>query len=712
MDHLKDTQENHSLHFLDYWRVIQSRKEIILIVTVIVLLTGLFVTNLMEKRYKATCRIKVYQDSNNMQVFSPNMPGQSAYSPYFLLTELEVLRSELILNRVLENLELAKNWGRELYEEGVVLPHEQAMKLLKNRISVQQQRNTRNIDIIAVASTPGEAARIANEVARVYRQQRVEDSVEEVRIGLDTLESLMAEQNQKVIEAEDRLEEIREALGLSTIMMGVRITAEAERVRQLQADLMSYRVDMLTRKARLDELENLEGEGLINSLLMTVPDQSLEMLRRQETDFEIELSMQLQNLGENHPDVRQVREGLRETKLRLQSAINGIKAGLRTDYLVARSRVEALQAELNQVESAERQAQSMKVLPFERAEREVRVKRAILASLQARAAQEGVDVALPRIPIKVFEEARPPNERDYYTPNYMLNIVLSLFVGGFCGVGLAFFIEYLDTSVKTVDDVERYLNASVIGVIPQKVKTLNVEGIESPHAEAYRVLRTNLQFSRKGKSGGAFAVASGGVGEGKSTTLFNLAFACAAMGDRVLIVDADMRRPVQHKILGISNRYGLVNVLMRDKPLEDAIKTTDFPNLHFLPSGQVPKHSIGMLDTQRVRDLISNLKARYDYVFFDSPPIMGISDSSILASLVDGVMLVVQYRKYPRQMSARAKRLIENVGGEISGVVLNNINIMRDDYYYYNSYYSHYSDPVREDDDLDKGTSTPAQERF
>jgi succinoglycan biosynthesis transport protein ExoP len=119
-----------------------------------------------------------------------------------------------------------------------------------------------------------------------------------------------------------------------------------------------------------------------------------------------------------------------------------------------------------------------------------------------------------------------------------------------------------------------------------------------------------------------------------------------------------------------------------------------------------------MLDTQRVRDLISNLKARYEYVFFDSPPIMGISDSSIIASEVDGVMLVVQYRKYPRQMSARAKRLIENVGGEISGVVLNNINIMRDDYYYYNSYYSHYSDPVREDEDLDTGTSTPAQERF
>ncbi|MGA0334188.1 MAG: GumC family protein [Kiritimatiellia bacterium] len=712
MDPLKDNQEGSSLHFLDYWRVIRSRKEIILIVMVLVVITGAIVTNLMDKRYKSTCRIRVFEDSQNMQIFSPTMSGNS-YNPYFLLTELEILRSEMVLGQVIENLNLTKIWGEEFEVPGGEIPLKNAMEILKNRISVQQQRNTNNIDITAVSTDPLQAAKIANEVAKVYGQQRIAQSVDQVRTGLSTLETLMEEENQKVIEAEDRLEEIREELDLNTINFGVRITAEAERVRQLQADLMSYRVDMLTRKARLDELENLEGDGLINSLLMTIPDQSLEILRNQESDFEIQLAMQLENLGENHPDVRQVNEGLRRTREKLEAAISGIKAGLRTDYLVAKSRVDALESELEKVEEAERNAQSRKLLPFERAEREVRVKRSILASLQARAAQEGVDVALPRVPIKIFEAATPSDPDEFFSPNYLINIAISLFLGGFCGVGLAYFIEYLDTSVKTVDDVERYLNSSVIGVIPQKVKTLNQEGIESPHSESYRVLRTNLQFSRNGKTGGAFAVASGGVGEGKSTTLFNLAFVCAAMGDKVLIVDSDMRRPVQHKILGMSNRYGLVNVLMRDMPLEDAIKPTDFENLHFLPSGQLPRNAVGMLDSQRVRDLVTNLKARYDYVFFDSPPIMGISDSSILASEVDGVMLVVQYRKYPRQMSARAKRLVENVGGKIAGVVLNNINILRDDYYYYNSYYTHYSEQERESDELDSGGSQPSsQERF
>ena len=141
----------------------------------------------------------------------------------------------------------------------------------------------------------------------------------------------------------------------------------------------------------------------------------------------------------------------------------------------------------------------------------------------------------------------------------------------------------------------------------------------------------------------------------------------------------------------MSNRFGLTNVLMRDTPIEEVIKVTSNPNLHFLPSGKLPRSSLGLLDSQRMRELVKNLKARYDYVFFDSPPIMGVTDASILASEVDGVLLVVQYRKYPRIISSRAKRMVENVGGTILGVVLNNINILRDDYYYYyHSYYSHY----------------------
>jgi capsular exopolysaccharide synthesis family protein len=142
----------------------------------------------------------------------------------------------------------------------------------------------------------------------------------------------------------------------------------------------------------------------------------------------------------------------------------------------------------------------------------------------------------------------------------------------------------------------------------------------------------------------------------------------------------------------MQNRFGLTNVLMRDVPIEETIKPVpNLPNLHFLPSGKLPRSSVGVLNQQRMRELVKNLKARYDYILFDSPPMVGVSDASIIASEVDGVLLVVQYRKYPRIISSRAKRMVENVGGKLVGVILNNINIVRDDYYYYyHSYYSNY----------------------
>jgi len=266
------------------------------------------------------------------------------------------------------------------------------------------------------------------------------------------------------------------------------------------------------------------------------------------------------------------------------------------------------------------------------------------------------------------------------------------------GVGLAFFIEYLDTSVKTIDDVERIMQAPVLGVIPQNVGSLLDEGPESPHAEAYRVLRTNILFSRKDEKLNTITVVSGGAGEGKSTTLFNLAAVFAQNGLRVLIVDSDLRRPSIHKFLRVSNAIGLTNYLLKQNTLEEVIQTTPEPTLDFMPSGKLPSSSLGILNSVQMKDMIKDLKRRYDFVFFDSPPIMGVSDASILASEVDLSLQVIQYRKYPQAMTIRAKQMVEKVGGMLIGVVLNNINMSQDENYYYYSgyYYDYYS--KREDD--------------
>jgi capsular exopolysaccharide synthesis family protein len=267
----------------------------------------------------------------------------------------------------------------------------------------------------------------------------------------------------------------------------------------------------------------------------------------------------------------------------------------------------------------------------------------------------------------------------------------------------------VDTSVKTVEDIEKHIGAPIVGIIPQKVRPLVEEAPDSPHAEAYRVLRTNLQLSKKMGPGKTLCFTSGGAGEGKSLTLFNLAFVCAKLGDRVLIVDSDLRRPTQHKTLRVSSHPGLADVLLHQVPIESVIRETAVPNLYFLPSGKLSAASHGLLDSQRMKDLVAQLKGKYDFVFFDAPPIMGVSDASVISSEVEGVLLVVQHRHYPRVMSSRAKTMIENVGGNLVGVVLNNINVSRDYYYYYHSYY--YSYYYRQRGEPGSGESAPPADR-
>ncbi len=679
------------LHFYDYWRVIQSRKEIVLAILLLsVVMAGVYTFSL-DPEYMAQARILVREDALDVPVFEREYTG--GWNPYFLRTQFELIKSRPILYKVAENLRLAEIWGERYRPDKLPLSKDDVYELLNRSLEVDQSRDTSLIAIRVRSKFPEEAANIANMVAEVYRDQRLTVKRNELRRALDAVRAELDKQRQRVAEKEAEVERLRKELGVAMVgssIPGAAYRVDKLRLQQLEADRIAARVDMLYRKARLEQLESMTPEELMESASLVVQDTEVATIRRQLVDTDIQLRLLLQTYAENHPDVLRLKAARDELQQKMNNALNGLKRGLRADYEVALARYEALDNELKAAREADIAAEGEKYLPFAKAERELQLERNILEVLEARVRQEAIKLEVPSTPVELVDPAEPPTRP--IGPRHVLNITLGLILGLIGGIGVAFFLEYLDTSIKTVDDIERYLGLPVIGIIPQKVRAMIVDGPDCSYAEAYRVLRTNLLFANKGVPGGAFAVVSGGVGEGKSTTLFNLAYVCATMGDKVLIVDSDLRRPVLHTILGMPNRFGLTNVLMRDVPIEETIKPVpNVPNLHFLPSGKLPRASAGILNSQRMRELIKNLKARYDYVFFDSPPVIGVSDASILASEVDGVLLVVQYRKYPRLLSLRAKRMIENVGGRIIGVVLNNINVLRDDYYYYyHSYYSSY----------------------
>lgn len=684
---MAEESQTTALHFLDYWRVIRDRKEVILAVALLTIVSGTAYTLMMPKKYTALTQIQVREDAMDVDPFYQRDINRLGYNPFFLMTQEKILKSKPVLTTVIRNLNLQKVWGAQLNEDKSAITPELALQILQRSIRVEQDRDTMLMNISATSEDPKQAAAIANEIANVYRERRLQDKRREIQHAIDAMSNEVRKQQERVEEAEAELERIRQERGIALIGRGLMsIRVESTRLNALENERSAARVDMLVRKARMDQLEDLEGDKLMDAAAYIVQDPTLLSIRQQYIDSQVSLQLMLKNgvVGENHPDVLRLRGAQDELRRQLDSALTGLKAGVKADYEVARQKYEALDSELTSIKASDIESESENYLPFDRAERNVGVNRDILTALRARITQTGIEVEVPRTTVDIVEEADPPDRPS--SPLVVLNIFLSVVLGLMAGTGLAFFVEYLDVSIKTVDEVEKYLGLPVLAVIPQQSRPLTEAGQSSGQGEAYRSLRTSLALLGREDHKKIFAVISGGVGEGKSTTLFNLAYVCAEQGSKVLVIDSDLRRPVQHKMVGLANRTGLVNVLTGELKPEDAIQETGVPNLWMMTSGRLRRGTIGIMNNARLRSLLDHLKTQYDFVLLDSPPILGVTDAAILASEVDGVLLVVQYRKYPKIISLRAKRMIENAGGNVMGAVLNNINIMRDDYYYYYHY--------------------------
>ncbi len=696
------------LHFLDYWRIIRIRKTVILAVFLLVVLTTTAVTFILPESWSSMVRIAVEKDISDINPFGIAQNNPS-YDPFFVQTQFEKIRSRKVLYEVIDELNLNQKWGdRDNNNIPIPLKTSETFDLLYGRIDVRQTRNTSLIEIrvYSKAKAPDdpakEAADIANKIAQVYKRSRLKLKEEMSKDAIEVLQKELKEQDDKITAQQELVDGLRETNNISDNFPEGSLsgTLEPETVRRFEAN----RIEMETIYKRdaelLAQLKGLKNKGdneLRKAILTANYDPQLGKLLEDLWTTESTLAKLKETYGPSHPEYRSVAAMQADLDTKVNERIEGILSGLEVKVASNRAQVESLSASVNEAKRLDYE-KTAKSRPYFLAKRALDNLQKARDAMQIKIWQETVDMTLPKNSIVEITDPAEPGRRPV-SPNFPLNIALGIIVGLIVGVGLAFFIEYLDTSVKTIDDVERALQSPVLGVIPQNVGSLIQEGPESPHAEAYRVLRTNVLFSRKRGDANSLTVVSGGAGEGKSTTIFNLAVVFAQNGERVLLVDSDLRRPSLHKLLNVSNSVGLTSYLLRQNTLEETIQTTSIPTLDFLPSGKLPSSSLGILNSSQMKDFVKEAKRRYDFVFFDSPPIMGVSDASILASEVDLAVLVIQYRKYPQAMTLRAKQMVEKVGGTLLGVVLNNINISQDSYYYYYSgyYYDYYAKRDKEE---------------
>lgn len=686
---MNDSTET-SLHFLDYWRVIKMRWPIILIAFFLLTTAAGVTCYYLPRQYSSRVVMEVKPDDAGMKVFGGEFQGGTInWRPP---TQLQILQSKSVLYPVIERLDLIKRWsarsGRQISIE------EAYYRLLNTLKSSSDIRGTDMIQIITFSTSPQEAADIANTVADSYKEKREHEQSNMIQRNLKDLEEEVTKSRAKVEHALQEVHRIQAEQGIvdfnpETIELAA--TQEQTNLAREESQVNESKQRIVELRSQLEQIETLKPEELINALpTLGLSDPLISRIQPVYQEILVE-ETRLANagLGENHPRIKSLHAQRQVYGEQLQNQLVALRGSLNTRLKVAEATLATLTDKLNAARDSFQESRVQNVEYLRAKSDYIRLKRAAEVAenkLEAQRIQLGMSV----YPVKIWDKAEPsgmiakPNVNSYMTIAVGLGIIV--------GIGLAFFMEYLDTSVKTLEEAEKALDAPVLAVVPKGIQYVVNSTGDIPDAEVYRVLQTNLEFIRKDTGAKTVTLVSGGLGEGKSTTLNNLAATYARGGYKVLIVDADLRRSFQHTILGLRNDFGLIEVLKGERRLEEAIQQSKLENLDLLPAGRLFEDAMGILNSPQMADFIAMIKTKYDIVFFDSPPILGLSDASILARDIDATLMVIQYRRFPRSMLLRVKQAILQVGGKLAGVVLNNVDTKRDsNYQYYGQYYSYYN---------------------
>lgn len=679
-----------SASLADFLLILRQRRALVFVIASLVFLTTAGVTALLPKWYRATAQVRVEKPEGDVKLFQAQSSG--AYDPYFLQDQFKVMQSSKVLHPVIERLGLATRLGTMVGSDEP-LPRDIATSLLLQRmLRLESPRNSSLIDIQVEARDPQLAADIANEIAQVYSDDRIDFATSGQREGLAQLRRELDTQERNVSAQRDLIEKLRNDLSLAGVDLSARYSdMEIETLRQMQNSLIALRVDTIGRKTRWERFRAIpqaDRINLVNSEL--IEDQNIQSLLQAYFVADQNVSRLRSRLGEAHPDLVAALGNVDKIRSQLDGQLRGYESALEIAYTEAQARVAELEEQLARAKVDQILSARERVRPFEEAVQKLEDETRLLTTLKVTLRQREIDFQVPKRTIELLNRAEPARQPS--SPNWTLNLTFAVLFGSLLGVGAAVLVEYLDTSFRSVADVESKLKVPVLGVIPFSTDRPTDVAADPAGSEPFRVLHTNVNLAR-GTSTRPFSLAllSAGPGEGKSTSLHHLARVMAAAGERVLLIDGDLRRPTQHLLAACSRSPGLGEVLLGQARAEDAIQPGLAPGLDFLPCGAVSGLTLGLLHAAPLKALLASLRERYDRVLIDSPPIIGVSDAAVLASSVDGLILLIQHRRNPQSMVIRAQQVIASLGTPLIGAVLTQVPPKSgEDYGYYTNNYAYY----------------------
>jgi len=585
---------------------------------------------------------------------------------------------------------------------------------LQRRLDVEQVRDTHLLLVKVESTDPVRAARLANAVARAFEQYHVERKLKTSNEAFRFLQEQKAKQERQLVQAEDALQRFREQARVVSLDVSDKGNPVLVRLSRLNEQLTEAQLRRIELEAQFKVVKEALESGSVtagapNERLFSLPavrdDATVTELRTTLIEAEKEVATLADTYGPEHPQLQAAQAKVTLLRAKLHEALSQLVGSLTAQLEMLTNQEQELHQQYDEQNrlALELAKQS---LTFNRLKNEVDRQRRLFDVLVERMREVDVTADYAKTNVEVVEQAEVP--KTPIKPRKARTVALAIFLGLFLGVGLAFFFEYLDDTVKTPEDLEERVGIPVLGFVPDMdTKGVEMDGFSyrgvvsiveptSSVTEAYRNIRTSLFFSAPAEESKVLVVTSGGPRDGKTTTATNLALVIAQSGKRVLLIDADFRRPMVHKIFGLNSKVGLSSVLVGEAALEEAVQQAEhegevIENLDILAAGPKPPNPAELLDSQGMRRLLEEAREKYDRVIVDTPPVLFVADASILGAISDGVIMVVKSATNTRSLATRAREQLEGVKARILGGILNDVHVSRLGYYYSDYYYYGYS---------------------
>jgi capsular exopolysaccharide synthesis family protein len=687
---------NQGARLLEYWRIVYRHLWVIVLSVAVTLAIGLAVTMLTKRIYSASTTIEIERESGNVVGIADAQPvDRLTRDEEFFQTQYGLLKSWSLSTRVAQSLGLASDpsflkamgvSGPAARPQAAAQRQQWATGVLQGGLGVFPVRDSRLVRITFDSPDPQLSARIANAFADNFISSNLERRFEASAYARTFLEQRLAELKAKLEDSE------RQLVAYATQQQIIQVAEpasgkDAAPPQSLNATNLAALDSALTAaKANLIQVQERwratqAAPGLAAPEILADP--TIEQLREERAKLATQYTQQLKLYKPDYPDMLQLKAQIDDVDRQLAGAADTIRRSLRTQYDAAAQQVSTLQGQVNQLKGSVLDERNREI-QYNILQREVDTTRTLYDGLLERYKEIGVAGGITTNNISIVDRARPPGGPS--KPQPMHNLTLAGGTGLAIGVALAFLLETLDQAIRKPADVEGKLGIPVLGSVPLLEKGVQpmeaLQDTRSPFSEAYHSIRSTLAFSTKDGAPRVLAVTSARPEEGKSTTSFALAHGFARLGMRVLLVDLDLRNPSLHRTIGAENRIGASNILTGAARLQNAVQPTDWPNFFVLTSGPLPPSPAELLIGPRLIGLVKDATEHFDIVILDGPPVMGLADAPLIASVASGALLAIEAGRTSRAQAQAALKRLRVANAHMLGAVLTKFDAKKTTYGY------------------------------